>query len=150
MDYTLFHAINRLAGHIDLFDDTMQLIAAYAPFALIALLVGLWFKPGSPDQRDPRQWACITAVVSASLALGIAQVIIRIWERPRPFQSHHVHLLVKASTDPSFPSDHATFAFAVAVAIYLAHRRAGMLALGIAAILAVSRVYVGAHYVGDV
>lgn len=150
MDYTVFHAINRLAGHLDFIDDLMESISQYAPFALIAFLLALWFWPGAQPQREIRQWACITAVVSASLALGVAQIIIRIWDRPRPFADHHVVLLLKPSADPSFPSDHAIFAFAVAVAIYLAHRRAGQVALGIAAVLAVSRVYVGEHYASDV
>jgi len=150
MDYTLFHAVNQLAGHVDSVDDVMEGFARYAPFALIAVLLALWFLPGDRSKREIRQWACIAATASASLALGIAQVIIRIWDRPRPFADHHVVLLLKPSADPSFPSDHATFAFAVAVAIYLAHRRAGLVALGIAVILAISRVYVGEHYVGDV
>ena len=59
-------------------------------------------------------------------------------------------LLLKPSTDPSFPSDHATFAFAVAVSIFLASRRLGWWALAGAAVLALSRVYVGEHYLGDV
>lgn len=52
--------------------------------------------------------------------------------------------------DPSFPSDHATAAFAIAVAITLRSRRAGYLALAMATILAVARVAVGIHYPGDV
>lgn len=150
MDYTLFHAVNQLAGHYDRIDDVFEFIAKYSPFALIALLLGLWFWPGTRSGRDRRQWACIAATVSAALALGINQVIIRLWERPRPFAAHHAVLLLKPSQDPSFPSDHATFAFAVAVAIFLAHRRAGIAALILAAALGFSRVYVGEHYVGDV
>ncbi len=52
--------------------------------------------------------------------------------------------------DPSFPSDHATAAFAIAVSIFLRNRKVGILALVMATILAVSRVAVGTHYPGDV
>ena len=59
-------------------------------------------------------------------------------------------MLLKPSPDPSFPSDHATFAFAVAVALVLGSRRIGIVALCIAALIAFSRVYVGEHYASDV
>ena len=89
---------------------------------------------------------------SAALALTIAQVISHIWERPRPYVAHPdaAHLFVPPSVDPSFPSDHATAAFAIAVAILLRNRKAGLLALGMAAVLSVARVAVGTHYPGDV
>jgi undecaprenyl-diphosphatase len=150
MDAELFHAINHLAGHYDGIDDGFETIAQFAPFALVALLLGLWFWPGERAGRDERQWSVIAATISATLALGINQVIIRMWERPRPFAAQHAVLLLKPSHDPSFPSDHSTFAFAVAVSVLLATRRAGVPALVIAAILGFSRVYVGEHYVGDV
>jgi undecaprenyl-diphosphatase len=150
MDYQLFHAINHLAGHYDGIDDTFEAIAQYAPFALIILLGGLWFWPGPRIERDARQWSCVAAALAATLALGINQVIIQLWERPRPFATHDVVMLLTPSADPSFPSDHATFGFAVAVAILLAHRRVGLIALGIATVLGLSRIYVGEHYGGDV
>ena len=40
------------------------------------------------------------------------------------------------STDPSFPSDHTTAAFAIAVAVALRFRRLGWVALAFAAALA--------------
>jgi membrane-associated phospholipid phosphatase len=59
-------------------------------------------------------------------------------------------VLLAPSHDPSFPSDHASFGFAVAVALVCVNRRIGMAALLIAAFLAFSRVYTGEHYPGDV
>jgi undecaprenyl-diphosphatase len=150
VDARLFEAINDLAGRIDGIDDVVEVITRFAPFALVAMLIGLWFWPGSRQERDDRQWSVIVATVAASLALGLNQLIIRLWARPRPFISHHDHLLVSRSHDPSFPSDHATFAFAVAVAIFLGSRRVGIVALVLAVVLGCSRVYVGAHYPGDV
>jgi undecaprenyl-diphosphatase len=94
----------------------------------------------------------IAAGFSALLALGAAQVITHIWERPRPYIAHpgDAHLFIAASHDPSFPSDHATAAFAIAVALLLRHRRAGILALVMAVTVSVARVAVGTHYPGDV
>jgi undecaprenyl-diphosphatase len=150
MDYQLFHLLNQLAGRFDGADDIFERVASTGPLILVALLAGMWFWPGPRPARADRQWACIAAAISAALALGLNQIIIRLWARPRPFDSHHVVLLLKPSHDPSFPSDHATFAFAVAVSILLVSRRIGIWALAIAIVLAVSRVYVGEHYFGDV
>jgi undecaprenyl-diphosphatase len=94
----------------------------------------------------------IAAGFSAALALGAAQVISHLWERPRPYvaHAHAAHLFIPASHDPSFPSDHATAAFAIAVALFLRHRKIGVLALVMATVVSVARVAVGTHYPGDV
>ncbi len=89
--------------------------------------------------------------VSALLALAMAHVIADIWARPRPYESHaDAHLFIAPSHDPSFPSDHATAAFAIAVALFLRHRKAGWIALALATILSIARVAVGTHYPADV
>jgi undecaprenyl-diphosphatase len=150
MEWTLFQAVNGLAGHLDAVDDTLEFAARSLPLLLVPLLLALWFWPGDRADRDERQWACLVATAAASLALGLNQVIIRLWDRPRPFADHDVRLLLPPSRDPSFPSDHATFVFAVAVAILLVHRRAGIAALVLAIAVSFARVYVGEHYVGDV
>src|SRR4029078_3219824 len=94
----------------------------------------------------------VAAGFSALLALGAAQIIAHIWERPRPYIAHpgDAHLFIAASHDPSFPSDHATAAFAIAVALLLRDRQEGMLRVVLAVTLCVARVAVGTHYPGDV
>lgn len=150
MDTRLLYAINGLAGRYDLVDDMVEMISHYGPLLMVAILVGLWFWPAARDQRDRFQSAVIIATFSATLALGVNQVIIRTWDRPRPFAAHAVTLLLAPSKDPSFPSDHAAFAFAVAVAVLLMARRVGWLLLAMAALIGLARVYAGEHYPGDV
>lgn len=150
MDLALFHAINGLAGQIDGVDDGIELFSKLVPIALLALLAALWFWPGSRDDRDRREWRVIVACAAAASALAINQIIIRLWDRPRPFEGHHATMLLAPSHDPSFPSDHATFGFAMAVGILYASRRLGIVALVLAALMAFSRVYTGEHYVSDV
>lgn len=89
---------------------------------------------------------------SALLALGAAQLIGWLWDRPRPYEAHpgDAHLLLSPSPDPSFPSDHATGAYAIALAILLRHRKAGAVALILATLIAVSRVATGTHDPTDV
>jgi undecaprenyl-diphosphatase len=58
--------------------------------------------------------------------------------------------LVKLPGDPSFPSGHATVAFACAVMIALLVPRLAVPVLVLAVAVAFSRVYVGVHYPLDV
>ena len=94
----------------------------------------------------------VAAGFSALLALGVAQLLADWVSRPRPYVAHaaDAHLFIARSADPSFPSDHATAAFAIAVALLLRHRKAGLLALGLATLVSLGRVAVGTHYPTDV
>ena len=93
----------------------------------------------------------VAAGFSALLALGVAHIVTDLWARPRPYDAHPgAHLFIAPSPDPSFPSDHATAAFAIAVALFLRHRAAGWIALVMAVVVSVARVAVGTHYPGDV
>jgi undecaprenyl-diphosphatase len=150
METTAFHAINDLAGHIDQVDDVFEFLASKGPLLLVLVAIAMWFWPGPQADRDLRQWGCLVAGGAGALALGVNQILIRLWDRPRPFAEIHTVLLLKPSADPSFPSDHATFAFAVATATLLANRRLGLIAMWMAAVLSFARVYVGEHYVSDV
>ncbi|HTN24328.1 MAG TPA: phosphatase PAP2 family protein, partial [Solirubrobacteraceae bacterium] len=63
---------------------------------------------------------------------------------------HRVHLFARHVADASFPSDHATAAFAIATAVLLRNRRVGAVVLAFAAVLAAGRVAIGVHYPSDV
>jgi undecaprenyl-diphosphatase len=117
----------------------------------VALLVGLFVASGKWRTREGRH-GVVAAGLSAALALAIAHVITDLVARPRPYLSHpgEAHLFIAPSHDGSFPSDHATASFAIAVALLLRHRKAGILALVVAAVLSLARVAVGTHYPADV
>jgi len=151
MDLSLFESVNGFAARHDGFEDVLRFFAIDAQYFFVALLAVLFLARGSWGSQNARH-GVVAAAFSAALALGIAQVITHLWERPRPFVAHPdvAHLFVSHSLDPSFPSDHATAAFAIAVSIFLRNRRIGAIAIAMAAILAVARVAVGVHYPGDV
>lgn len=71
--------------------------------------------------------------------------------RPRPYISlHHVHVLTSRPTSSSFPSGHATTAFAGAVVLSYLWPRAALAFTALATAIAFSRIYVGVHYPFDV
>jgi undecaprenyl-diphosphatase len=151
VDFTIYKALNGLAFHNDWLEDPFRFFANQAQFMFIAVMAALFFARGTWRSVHGRRGVA-AAGFSALLALGIGHMIGDLWDRARPYEAHPgaAHLFVAASHDPSFPSDHATAAFALAVAIFLYHRRAGWLMLAMAAIVSLSRVMVGIHYPSDV
>jgi undecaprenyl-diphosphatase len=151
MDLDLYRLLNGLAHSSDGFEDPVRFVAVNAQLFFVALLAGLFFARGKWRSRNGRH-GVVAAGFSALLALGVAHLIADLWARPRPYVAHPAiaHLFISRSADPSFPSDHATAAFAIAVAILLRHQKAGLVALGMAVPVSLSRVVVGTHYPSDV
>jgi undecaprenyl-diphosphatase len=86
---------------------------------------------------------------AAILATLVSQALKRVCLRPRPSTAGLVALIENPDAF-SFPSGHSAAAVAVAVALAGHGAFLGPLALGLAAAVAVSRIYLGAHYPLDV
>ena len=149
MDLSVYHALNDAAARHDWFEDLATFLSNRGEALFIVILAVLWFARGRLEIPGGRR-AVVSAGFSALLALGANQVISHVWERTRPYVHHHHHLFIPASHDPSFPSDHASASFALAMAIWLRNKVAGSIALVLAAAVSVSRVVVGTHYPSDV
>lgn len=146
MNFCLFQQINQLATRYDWMDDIMEFCAQDIVFVMIAILGILWLTGKKNNQK-----AVFFAALTACVALAIGSMLISpAVHHPRPFATHQVHQLVAHAADNSFPSDHATFAFAIAFSVLLVKRRIGILLLGLAVITGFSRVYVGVHYPADI
>jgi undecaprenyl-diphosphatase len=146
LDFSVYERLNDYAAHHDRFEDFLRFFSVDGQVVFIALLAVLFFARGKYRSRNGRHGVA-AAGFSALLALAVAQVIGHLWDRMRPYEAH---LMLPLSHDPSFPSDHAIAAFAIAIAICLRHRRAGLLALVLASLVSVSRVALGTHYPSDV
>lgn len=151
MDYRIEQIINSPAGHHAAFDALMRDAATWAVPVFIGIVVA-WFALGWARGPAAERRGALTALLAAGGALLVNQFVLLLWQRPRPFEAHpgSVTTLVSRGADPSFPSDHAAAAVAIAVVLVLAHRRVGAVVLAVAALVCVARVYVGAHYPGDV
>lgn len=95
----------------------------------------------------------VAALLSLLMEALFVNVLLKnIMQRPRPYAVNEALVLLgDMPKDFSFPSGHTGAAFAVATVMFLAMpRRYGVLALVVATLIAVSRLYNGAHYPSDV
>lgn len=150
MDYTIYSLINGLAGKFAALDKTMVFIAQNFQYLFAITLLLLWFKKDTKEKVAANRKAAIFALMTMLIAVGINHVIGFVYFRPRPYTLHTAHLLVNPSVDPSFPSDHATFAFALALPILVVNKYFGRVMIVMSLLLIFSRVYVGIHYPLDV
>jgi membrane-associated phospholipid phosphatase len=151
MDFDLYKLINRLADHTVWAHSAL---VGYAKYGIVLfpmlMLAVLWTGRRSAD-GNKQIGGAIWAGAAGLLAFGANQLIGHVFNRARPYSSHPgMHLLVAKTSDFSFPSDHSAVAGAVAVALLLVNRRIGTVAVVLALLMAFARVYVGAHYPGDV
>ena len=150
MDQEVFQWINRLADRSTWAHCAFTTYAKTGIVVFAALLAVSYIDArhyGNHRQLAGTVWTGAAALV----ALGIGQLIGNAVDRIRPYETiTGVHLLVSRTTDFSFPSDHATVAGAVAAGLFLANRKWGTIAIVAAVLMAFARVYVGAHYPGDV
>ncbi|MHB8643174.1 MAG: phosphatase PAP2 family protein [Gaiellaceae bacterium] len=150
MDYRIYHAVNEfVADHAWLGRATNAFETWSVPLLGIAVF-GLWLlaRPGGS-----LHWklASASALASAALALLVNQAIAAFWDRSRPYLTHpSAHFWGTRKHDASFPSDHASAAFAIGFAVLLVDRVAGWLFVAAAVLITIGRVVVGAHYPGDV
>jgi undecaprenyl-diphosphatase len=147
VDWPVVHALNRLLVHHDALEDPVAGYVGASELLFLAMLVVAFVVGGRGVRR-----AVVAAGLSAGLALALAKVLSVLVDRPRPFVAHPhaVHLFARHAADAGFPSDHATAAFAVAVAILLRYRAWGSVLLAAATVLAAGRVAIGVHYPSDV
>lgn len=145
-----FAAVNHFARLTPRLHAPARLFAEYGIVLFAGLLMCSWLL----TRRDgdlQRATAALWAPLGALIAIGVNQFLVAAFAEPRPYTAMPGALvLVSRSTDYSFPSDHAVMAGAVTVGVFLAHRKLGVLTAVLGVLMAVSRVYVGAHFPLDV
>jgi undecaprenyl-diphosphatase len=90
-------------------------------------------------------------LLAVGIAAGLTTVLKDFVERVRPaLADPQITALVATPDSASFPSGHAATAFAAAVAVGAFYPRIRWPLLGLAALVGLSRIYLGVHYWLDV
>lgn len=141
----LFSIVNAGAGLAGWRLSAAVFAAEWVILLVPAALVVLWFS-GFPAQRR----AAVQASLAAAGGLAISGLLGKLWFHPRPFMAGIGHTFMHHAPDSSFPSDHATIMFTVALVLAFSQslqaQRIGRALLPLAFVVAWSRVFLGVHY----
>jgi len=115
--------------------------------AVVFVWVALW---GELSSGDPWLLFLMAFIVTATAWL-VTYIMEYIFNRRRPFRTLHKKTLgTYWVPTPSFPSAHATIAFALATSAVMIVPSWGWILYFPAILVAFGRVYVGVHYMSDV
>jgi undecaprenyl-diphosphatase len=155
MDIALFRMVNNFAGKSVVFDT----LGIFAASGLIFVLAAFALVPIFLQRKNGLAFA-VQSFLAASIGWAASELIGFLFFRPRPFVAlaDVAKLIDRGAWERSFPSGHATVAFAFAMSLFFyAHkarssflRALSYVALALAVLVAFGRVFVGVHYPLDV
>jgi undecaprenyl-diphosphatase len=159
LDLWLFHLVNDFAGNWFL-DRLVNFVEGNALVRSLPLILPLWYYWFEPDpKRDERRNLILRIIVGCLVALLINRTIAGLAPfRPRPMYTadigfHEMSLrpVIHLVGWNSFPSDNATFSFALATGVFFLSRWLGTyLFLHAAVFVCLPRIYQGIHYPSDI
>ena len=147
LNFTLFHLINQYAGINSVLDTAAVIAAKYMPLFVVVGMVILWIQNGK-HTRDIVLYGFYAAIIG----LLINYLIGLVYYHPRPFMIPTGTLLFSYPGDSSFPSDHSTIIFSMALMlIYFKETRiAGLIFLLLGVLGGIARVFAGVHFPLDI
>jgi len=144
MNQQIFYYLNSFAGRSVWFDDLIIFFGTHLAYILVAVFLLIVVKN--------KNWKMFfVSVISVFLSRAVITEIIRFFYYvPRPFINNVVHQLIFHETSGSFPSGHATFFFALAMAIFFFHKKWSILFFAGVTLIGVARIIAGVHWPIDI
>ncbi|EST59463.1 undecaprenyl pyrophosphate phosphatase [Proteus hauseri ZMd44] len=143
----VFSMMNATPAASPLEIGTAIIIAKYLVYLFPLSLVFYWLWGNEKHLSQQRTLVC-KAAVSLGIALSISWVIGAIAPHERPFAANIGYNFLDHDATPSFPSNHGTFVFTIALAYLFWHnsKRIGYIMLGLGLAIAWARIYLGVHW----
>ncbi|TSC88783.1 MAG: bacitracin transporter permease BcrC [Parcubacteria group bacterium Gr01-1014_3] len=146
IDLYLFNLVHDLAGASRLLDLSGIFLAKYLGYFLILATIAFLLSEKAKFISNS-----IFILLSLLLSRGlIAETIRFIYPRLRPFVALDFEPLVNHLSSPAFPSGHASFYFALAMALIVLNYRWKWWVLAAAIVMGVARIFAGAHWPLDI
>ena len=155
--------VTGFVGKTPALDHIMRLFVDdfFIPLVICLIMLALWLGYSDRIKREHIQ----RTVMNAAVAIGISTLVVKQinnfvnpWPRPflvddpimRESARYAAQTIFYFPTDPSFPSNGATIAFAAATGVWFGNRKAGAVLYVLATLWAVARFYAGIHFFVDV
>lgn len=145
MNNVIFYFFNNLAYQSRIIDNLIIFLGVYFPFIVIALAVIFLFFY---HKKSPKE--VFIVFFSSSLAWVIAKILKVLVHSDRPFIALKNTNLLFRDDSFAFPSGHATFFMALAVALFFHHKKTGYLFMLFAVIIGIARIAGGVHFPIDI
>ena len=144
MEFSFLYAIPRTEVLDSFFLGLTRIAGSYGQLWLIVAALLLIFKG--------TRKAGVSVLIAYLAVFLIGQLALKnLFSRPRPCQIDEAFaLLVARPSSSSFPSTHSAWAFGAATAIFMQHRKMGVAAYVVAALIGFSRLYMFLHFPTDV
>lgn len=148
IDSAVLYFFYAVAGIHWSLDWLIVFFAKYSPYAM--LLVAAWVILGEKGRKRQLQLFFVAALSALLSRAIITECISFFYSRSRPFAALQLEPLFSSESAHSFPSGHASFYAAVALAIYLYNRRAGAWLISLTLIMGLARIAAGIHWPSDI
>ncbi|MEQ4923851.1 undecaprenyl-diphosphate phosphatase [Proteus hauseri] len=147
LNLAVFSIINATPASSPLEVNLAIIIAKYLVYLFPLSLLFYWLWGSEKHLKQQRALVCKTAI-SLAIALTISWLIGVIAPHDRPFVANIGYNFLDHNPTPSFPSNHGTFVFTIALAYLFWHqsKRIGCILLGLSIAIAWSRIYLGVHW----
>jgi undecaprenyl-diphosphatase len=169
LDEKVFSWFNSAIGLSPILDWLIKILSVYAVYTVPFIILFFWFRP-VPPRRSPSghlrgaeektqtyelekiRIFLINLFVSVIISWqGIATIIGKWINRPRPDTFAGTKEILFHPPTYSFPSDHALFFAFITAYLYLnGYKKMGNIALIITLLVSLSRVSGGFHWPGDI
>ena len=153
MNQAIFDYFNNFAGKSAVFDSFVVFCAEWLPYILVAVFLAILIF-SKKTYREKIKIFVFTGLSVFISRIVITEAIRYFYHVSRPFVNNNVNQLIFHETSGSFPSGHAAFFFALAMAVYLAptlnRKWWGFVFFAAAALIGVARVIAGIHWPYDI
>ena len=147
MDLYIFNLINQYAGRWAWLDFLGVFFAQYLEYVLLFILFLLLII----EFKKYFRIVFLSLVAAIFSRFAVANFIRWLWFRPRPFVDYSVNFLVSHNaSEPSFPSGHASFYFALSTIIFFYNKKLGIFFYISSFLIGLGRVFVGIHWPSDI
>lgn len=154
IDLKIFQWLNSWAGVQPLWDFAIVFRGEYLIWifigGILVFLLATFFKKFSHLRAKNAELALFALLSGLVARYGVTEIVRFLYSRPRPFEVLNAVQLIQHSGGGSFPSGHASFAFAAAAVVAFYYPRTSIIFFLAAISIGIGRVAAGIHWPSDI